>query len=363
MVIREAMRLTREEITLLNLGSSLDDLANLDPRGYGVCKLLYKAAREHTGMPLCVNAAKKLADKLEKGSLVYIMSGFVLHPYEKAETDGIIGSVLLAHALVKACGAKPVIICPEDCIAAVEALSECIGMKFCKSVNEVYGNENAIGALVFTKEESEAEKCADEIISAGIPDAVIAIECPGANKKGVYHNATGIDVSRLEAKQDILFEKLRDMGVLNIAIGDLGNEIGMNAIGDYIKEKIPYAGEKSCRCSCEGGILAQTKTDNIITATVSDWGCYALIAMLAFMKGDPDIMHDEGLQKQAMITAAENGLIDMTGESIPAIDGFGIDIICPLVSLMKQLVINTLSLLQSCGNWFEKIEELHSFEN
>ena len=32
----------------------------------------------------------------------------------------------------------------------------------------------------------------------------------------------------------------------------------------------------------------------------------------------------------------KNGLIDMTGESIPAIDGFGIDIICPLVSLMKK---------------------------
>lgn len=354
--------LTREEITLLNLGGSLDDLANLDPRGYGVCRLLYKAAREHTGMPLCVNAAKKLTEKLGNGSLVYIMSGFVLHPYEKAETDGLIGSVLLARALSKAFGAKPVIICPEEGAAAVEELSECVGMKFFKSVKEVCDNPYSIGALIFTKEKTEAEKCADEIISQGIPDAVVAIECPGANEKGVYHNATGIDVTRLEAKQDILFEKLRDMGVLNIAIGDLGNEIGMNAIGDYIKENIPYAAKKSCRCSCGGGILAHVKADNIITATVSDWGCYALIAAVAFIKGNPDIMHDACLQEQAMITAAENGLIDMTGESIPAIDGFGVDIICPLVSLMKQLVISTLGLSLSCGNWFEKIAQLRSFE-
>lgn len=354
--------MTRKEITLLNLGSSLDDLANLDPRGYGVCKLLYKAAREYTGAPLCVNAAQKLADALKNGGLVYIMTGFVLHPYNKAETDGLISSVLLARALVKAFGANPVIICPEDCLAAIEGITECIGLKLYKSVKEVCVNSDAIGVLPFTKNESEAPENADMIISQGIPDAVISIECPGANEKGIYHNATGIDVTRLEAKQDILFEKLQNMGVLNIAIGDLGNEIGMGAIGDYIKEKIPYAGEDACRCGCEGGILAHTKADNIITATVSDWGCYSLIAMLAYLSENPDIMHDAQMQKQAMITAAECGLIDMTGESIPAIDGFGIDIICPIVTLMKELVKNTLALSGFCKNWFEKTAELKSFE-
>lgn len=355
--------MTRKEITLLNLGSSLDDLANLDPRGYGVCKLLYKAAREHTGAPLCVNAAQKLADKITEGSLIYIMTGFVLHPYEKAETDGLISSVLLARALVRAFGAKPVIICPEECLAAVEGLSECVGLRLYKSVKEIQENPGSIGVSAFTKDNSEAAECADMIISQGIPEAVISIECPGANEKGVYHNATGIDVTRLEAKQDILFEKLCDMGVLNIAIGDLGNEIGMGAIGDYIKEKIPYAGKGACRCGCEGGILARTKADNIITATVSDWGCYALIAMLAYITGNPDVMHGAELQKQSMITAAECGLIDMTGESIPAIDGFGTDIICPVVSLMKELVISTLALSDSCGNWFEKTIELKSFDS
>lgn len=355
--------MTRKEITLLNLGSSLDDLANPDPRGYGVCKLLYKAAREYTGAPLCVNAAEKLADKITEGGLIYIMTGFVLHPYEKAETDGIIGSVLLARALVKAFDAKPVIICPEECLAAVEGLSECVGLKLYGSVKEARENFGAIGVLVFTKDKSDAEECAEKIICQGTPDAVISIECPGANEKGVYHNATGIDVTRLEAKQDILFEKLQDMDILNIAIGDLGNEIGMGAIGDYIKEKIPYAAEGACRCGCEGGILARTKADNIITATVSDWGCYSLIAMLAYITGNPDVMHGADLQRQAMITAAGCGLIDMTGKSIPAIDGFGTDIICPIVSLMKELVKSTLALSDSCENWFKKAIELKSFES
>ena len=57
--------MTRQELTLLNLGGSLDDLANLDPKGYGVCKLLYKAAREYTGKPLCLNAAQTLFKSVE----------------------------------------------------------------------------------------------------------------------------------------------------------------------------------------------------------------------------------------------------------------------------------------------------------
>lgn len=363
MEIKEAQRMTQKEITLLNLGSSLDDLANLDPRGYGVCKLLYRAAREYTGAPLCVNAARRLAETLNDGGLVYIMSGFVLHPFKKAETDGLIGSVLLARALVEAFGAKPVIICPEEGLAAVERLAECVGLGLYKSVKEVCENSGSTGVLIFTNDSERAEECADMIISQGIPHAVISIECPGANEKGVYHNATGIDVTCLEAKQDILFEKLCGMGVLNISIGDLGNEIGMGAIGEYIKEKIPYAGEGGCRCGCGGGILARTKADNIITATVSDWGCYALIAMLAYILGNPDIMHDSELEKKMMTAAGEGGLIDMSGESIPAIDGFGIEITCSVVALMKELVRSTLRLEDSCKTWFKKTIGLKSFES
>ncbi|MBQ2847680.1 MAG: DUF4392 domain-containing protein [Clostridia bacterium] len=353
--------MTQQELTLLNLGSSLDDLANLDPRGYGVCKLLYKAAREYTGMPLCVNAASILAEALHKNSLVYIMTGFVLHPFNKAETDGAVSAVLLARALVKAFDAKPVIICPEECVNAIKALSECVGLSFCDSVKDVCKTLDSMGVFVFTKDKSNAVGCADSIISQGVPDAVISIECPGENEKGVYHNAKGVDVTSLEAKQDVLFEKLCNMGVPNIAIGDLGNEIGMGTIGEYIKEKIPYAGENACSCGCAGGICVRTKADNIITATVSDLGCYSMIAMLAYILESPDIMHGAELEKQAIDAAVNGGLIDMSGESIPAIDGFGPEIICSIVSLMKELVSNALNLKDSCKTWFEKTIELKSF--
>ena len=37
----------QKALTDLNIGENLDNLANLDPRGYGVCRILYKASREY----------------------------------------------------------------------------------------------------------------------------------------------------------------------------------------------------------------------------------------------------------------------------------------------------------------------------
>lgn len=350
--------MTKKEITLLNLGESLDNLSNLDPRGYGVCKLLYKASRKFTGKPLCLNAAMKLCESLEKNDFVFIMTGFVLAPFNKAETDGAIGSVFLARALVKSLGIKPIIVCPEDCIEAVKNLSDVCGLNYCTGFGSFCKADFSIYVSVFTKNEADAEKCAESILSQCVPKAVITVECPGKNKIGVYHNARGIDVTALEAKQDILFEKLCKIGILNISIGDLGNEIGLGTIGDYIKKNIPSA----CECGCKNGIVAATKADNIITATTSDWGCYSLAAMLAYLSENPDVFHTAELQYKAMKTAAESGLIDMSGEAIPAIDGFGSEINCAIVSLMEQIIRNTIKNENSCNYWFEKIIELKSFD-
>ena len=98
----------QKALTDLNIGENLDNLAYLDPRGYGVCRILYKASREYTGMPTTMNAAKKLCATLKKDDIVYIMTGFVLLDHHHAETDGIVSSMLLARALSLAFDVKPV---------------------------------------------------------------------------------------------------------------------------------------------------------------------------------------------------------------------------------------------------------------
>lgn len=330
--------MTQQELTALNLGQSLDDLANIDPRGYGVCKILYRAARRLTGKPLCMNAAEKLVKAVKPGEYVCILSGFVLPPWNKAETDGIVSAVLLCRALEKGLGVNPVLVCPEECRKAVQAMSACAGIE-----PEV---------VVFTKSTQEAAGQADHIIEKYHPAAVISIECPGCNGEGIYHNATGVDVTAMEAKQDVLFEKLQKLGVFNIAIGDLGNEIGMGSVTDAINTYIP-----------KGKIIGvHTRTDNLITAMVSDWGCYAMIAAMAFLLEDPEIMHTRQLEQQVLTCGSENGLVDMYGEAIAAVDGFGLGIMLPIVELMGNMVKRALELRQTCRYWFDAAEKLHYCE-
>lgn len=349
----------------LNIGQNLDDLMNLDPRGYGVCRILYPAARNFTGKPLSLNAAEQLVKTVKKDDIVYILTGFILLPHKHPETDGIISSVLLARALVKAFDAKPVIICPEECMEAVKKLSLVAGLHLYASVEELRQYPQALAAIPFTKKSEEAERCAEEILRTGMPKAVVSIECPGANKQGVYHNATGLNMTDLEAKTDVLFQKLVNAGVMNIAIGDLGNEIGMGTIENHLKEYVPYMAEgngSTCRCGCNGGIIASTKTANIITATVSDWGCYALIAALAFLCENLNILHTPETEKRALYAASEAGMVDMDGCLVPQIDGMSCDINVTVLNLMYLTVKNALEKRDQFDTWYEKVLELGFYQ-
>jgi len=355
--------MNQEQLTIFNMGENLDNLMNLDPRGYGVCRILYSAAREYTKEPLTTNAAKKLVDTLKEGDLVYIMTGFVLLPFKKAEMDGIVSSMLLARSLVKAFNVKPVIICPEDNMVAVKNLASVVGLHLYDNIDELKEYPISMAAIAFTKDKKQAAKQADEIIAKGLPSAVISIECPGANSVGTYHNAVGLDVSSLEAKQDILFTKLQDKGVLNIAIGDLGNEMGMGTIKEHLEEYIPYAAKGKCNCGCNGGIAVATKADNIITATVSDWGCYGLIAAIAYLKKDLEILHTKEMEEEVMVVASRSGMIDMYGWLVPAIDGFGLSMNLSMVNLMRESIAYAIKLEKTCVTWFEKVIELGFYED
>ena len=54
--------MNRDELEKRNVGENLDALMNLDPRGYGVCRILYAGSRKATGEPLTMHAAQTLVD-------------------------------------------------------------------------------------------------------------------------------------------------------------------------------------------------------------------------------------------------------------------------------------------------------------
>ena len=355
--------ITQQELTLENVGQNLDNLMNLDPRGYGVCRILYQASRAYMKEPLTTKCAKLLMEQIKEGDVIYILTGFVLLPFKKAEMDGIVSSMLLARCLVKAFGARPVIICPEDNMEAVKNLSEVMGLHLYDSVEEILDMPISMAAIPFTKDTEQAYIQSKELIAVAMPKAVISIEAPGPNAAGVFHNAGGLDVTELEAKTDILFQMLRERGVLNIAIGDLGNEIGMGTIREHIRKYVPYAEENGCRCGCGDGIATVSEADYIITATTSDWGCYGMMAAIAFLLEDIDVFQDADLQEYAMKEAAKSGMIDMYGWMIPAIDGFGIEINKAMVSMMRECISYPIKLKKTCKHLFTQVIQKKFYED
>lgn len=349
------------ELTIRNLGENLDKLMNLDPRGYGVCNILYAGSRKYTGKPLSTNAAQKLIDAIKENDLVYIITGFVLIPHNKAETDGMVSSLTLADFLIKAFCVRVCFVTPPECTKAVENVCKYFDIKM-SSLDDVTENKGSFAHVVFTKDFEHAKAQSDEMISKEIPKAVLSIEAPGRNEVNTYHNAVGKDITEVEAKTDILFEKLLEMGVFNIAIGDLGNECGMGAVKEHIKKYIPYADKGECSCGCNGGLLSNQEADNIITATVSDWGTNAMMAAMAYIADKKDYFNNAKQQLELMQLCADSGLIDMYGEHIPRIDGIGGEILCPIIELMSQLIASPAAVEDKTTAWFDKTIEKGYFE-
>ena len=349
------------ELSERNVGENLDQLMNLDPRGYGVCRILYAGSRDYMKEPIAMKCAKGLKNALSGGDIVYIITGFVLMPHKHGEMDGIIGAMLLARMLVRAYGAHPVIVCPEECSEAVQALSNTVGLHMYDDPKEFMEYPTAVCRVVFTKDASSAEAQADELIILLPPKAVIAIEAPGANDRGVYHNAKGRDLSFLQAKTDAILEKCISSGVYTMAIGDLGNELGMGSIREHLQKYVPFMEEGGCVCGCGGSSLAHVGAQDIITTTISHWGAEAVIAATAYLHRNPDLIHSKDIEIDAIRTASRCGMVDMYGWLDLCIDGIDMDFHVNLLEMMRACVVNAFKHIDLCADWFIKVGEKQFF--
>lgn len=108
------------------------------------------------------------------------------------------------------------------------------------------------------------------------------------NNQDQIHNATGQNCDDIHLKPQYLIALARERGVLTCGIGDAGNEIGFGLIEEAVKEIMPAG--RACRCSCGGGMAAAITTDALMVAAISDWGAYALVAVLAHQSGRTDLL-------------------------------------------------------------------------
>ena len=186
----------------------------------------------------CRTAAEKLLHA-ERGT-VLLTTGFYVAGY--AETDGPLGTVAVAEAL-NHLGFHSIVVTDKYCKGFFEL----------KQLDVEYVDIAA------------DEQVYEDILDKYHPVYMISIERCGENAEHEYANMRGVSITSETAAIDHLFELAPEKHIPTIGVGDGGNEIGMGNVKDIISEKLEL---NPC----------VVPVDDLIIATTSNWGAYALTA-------------------------------------------------------------------------------------
>lgn len=211
-----------EDIILRHSGRGMDILRKYLPENY------------------CEEAAHALLS-LPKG-IVFLTTGFYVAGF--AETDGPVGTMVLASALKKL-GWQPVIITDNLCDGYFELAD----------LDTVYVPMDA-GQPYF-----------QSLLQRERPVGMISIERCGLNSQNDYANMRGISIREHTAPIDLLFDLAQEYQIPTWGVGDGGNEIGMGNLKDVIAGKLSL-------------VPCINKVDHLVIATVSNWGAFGMTAYL-----------------------------------------------------------------------------------
>ncbi|MEM1945032.1 MAG: DUF4392 domain-containing protein [Nitrososphaerota archaeon] len=299
--------------------SVVDRIVTVDYGGRGVVSKLYEAAYKVAGGPLCLTAAKALHKRVSDGGTVLIATGFRILRYGGAyEVDGLVSSSILARVLSEDFGAKVGMVVDEGFGPIIGAL--------------VRGAGATPEILELPIDRDRGGKVFSRFLDMLSPSIMVAVERPGANLKGVYHNSRGQDISHLHAQTDIFLERLRAADVPLIAVGDGGNEAGMAVVRSAVEDFVPYG--RVCQCGCGGGIASTTGCDYPVISSVSDLGVYGVLTHLL----TPDKMSwVETAMERVLVRALEMGCVDaIHGPSFIGVDGVDIYSLKAVLGLLRR---------------------------
>ncbi|MCZ7569821.1 MAG: DUF4392 domain-containing protein [Ardenticatenaceae bacterium] len=307
---------------LMALGESVDRFLSIDITGRGIVRQLYAAAREKQEGPLSFLAARALLNRVGPRDVVLISTGMPVGPWQMGEQDGPVGAATLARSLVLGLGAKPLILTEAKLVETVTATVRAAGLHVFP-LEQALQYPTATAVLPFPLDVDEAPRVATELLDRLHPQALVAIERAGANEYGVYHRALGASLTAHTSKQDVLFEQARARGILTIAIGDGGNELGCGLIKETVLEVVPIAAR--CRCPCGGTVVPVFIPDILIVSAISNWGVYGIEACLSAALARREILHDRDVDLRVHVACAAAGgdndgprLLDPGSDAVPA---------------------------------------------
>ncbi len=263
-----------------------------------ICQQLLALIAQDPGKRLIPKLARvepllSALDALAQAERVMLVSGFYIGRAQAWETDGPLGTLILADALSRA-GAEVTVLTDEGALPVFSS-----GSRLLEKPVELLGLP------------AGSRPDAISLIDRYQPDVVVAIERTGRSSDGRYYNASGFDVTEHVAHLDDLFIEAMKRKVITIAVGDGGNELGFGALLTEAQDLLGDASHIACTTPCH----------HLIPCGVSNWGGYALAALYALRQGSP-CLTDE-LTLQAMLSAiVQAGAIDgVAGLPVETVDG------------------------------------------
>lgn len=330
----------------------IDRLCTVEMRSHGnlprgVTGILYQSARSaRGGKPLTLLAAMALQERLAPGGRVFFVTGAGGPPHvPHGETDGPLGIVSLARALSLGLGITPVFVLEERHIPPTMAAAAAGGLSVAASPPG--GTDHRMALLVpFPTGADNGQRAAGRLVSEHQPQAVVFVEKLGPNLQGVVHSVSGYprDPNAIGAAS-FLADEARARGVLTIAVGDNGNEIGFGVIADVVRSVLPHG--RRCRCPCASGIACVSEADVLVVSSISNWGAYGIAACLGYLMGDPELLHDEETERRMLEACVQAGGVDgALGRRELSVDGVPVNVQAAFVTMLRWIIISGLRTIE-----------------
>jgi hypothetical protein len=227
-------------------------------------------------------------DIVSGAARVAVVSGFYVPAADAPETDGPLGSLTLARALLR-CGKETEVWTDTRCLSCFHACGEAL-----RFPREGIVDVSAPG------------------VSRPLPDLLIYLERLGRAQDGRYYNMRGEDISEWTPPLDAF---ALTGGVPVVAVGDGGNEVGMGNYREELSRLMPDY--RACLCCIEADVC--------IPVDVSNWGGYALSALLSARVGT--WLGQTAEEERAMLRAlCDCGVVDgRTRACAMSVDGLPLE--------------------------------------
>lgn len=236
-----------------------------------------------------------------------------------------------------------VVLVEEALFAPMRAILEVAGlMVLSLEQMRIAGREGGLAAvtmLPFTTDTAEAPEHAVRLLDELAPNLMFSTERIGRNADGIYCNMRGRDNGIGRARIDHIFDEALRRRIPTVAVGDGGNEIGMGLVAEAVRAHVKFGDRRP-----EGGIGATTSADVLVTAAMSNWGCYGIVGALAERRRDRRIVHSPAMEASLLDRGVVAGLINSVDGIIdPNVDSIARSTHIAVAELIGAIVSPVLS--------------------